>query len=200
MFRRHDTRAFGDQLRFERARWRNSVFVAKQLRTALENPGLAGDPDAVITRGEAAVEFRRLHPQAARMLGEAVVAAAIPDRSACRWCMAAAYGRVHRVPVPNPRNLGAQFLLGPPCRHAQRMGPVERRAVMAELSRRVEPSRLEARRRLLAETVERQRRLVASGAKPGFVVGDPASWRRWARMDLTSRAPWVLDRRQGRRR
>jgi hypothetical protein len=194
VMRRHDMRTRFDQALAEKARWHDPLFAAQQLRTVLDYPSLPGDPYAFITRKQAAEEFRRWHPGAVQRLGgEAVLAAATPAQSACRWCMAAAHSRVHRVRTPDPANLGARFLLGPPCRHAQRMDAAERQAVMAALRDRVEPSRLDARRRQLTEVVGRQRQLVASGAARGFIVGDPASWRRWARQDLANRAPWVLD-------
>jgi hypothetical protein len=87
-----------------------------------------------------------------------------------------------------------------PCTHGRRLGWSERQALMVQLAKRVEPSRIAVRRRQAAEGIERQRQLVASGAERGFVVGDPASWRRWARQDLADRAPWVLDERKPPRR
>ena len=198
-WRRHDTMVYGDRLRAERRQWMSPQFVARQLLVALENPTLAGDPYAVISRAEAANEFVRLHPQAVqRMGGEALVAGATPERSACRWCMASAYALVHRKPVPSPLSGAAQLLLGPPCGHVGRMTKAELKQLMAKLSPRFETSRREARRRQQAEQVEQQRQLVASAGNRPFVIGDPASWRAWARQDVANRAPWVLDNRKGR--
>jgi hypothetical protein len=198
-WRRHDTMAYGDRLRAERRRWQSPRFIAEQLVTALNHPSLPGDPNAVIGRAEAAREFGRLHPSAVQRLGgEAVVAAAVPEQSACRWCHATYFALIHRKPLPNPANFGVRLLLGEPCNHAGRMTPAERKQLMAKLNARIAPSRTAARRHQQAKLVEQQRALVASGGNRPFVIGDPASWRAWAREDVANRAPWVLDRRRGR--
>jgi hypothetical protein len=200
-WRRHDTTAYGDRLRAERRQWQSPRFVAQQLVVALENPTLAGDPNAIISRAEAAREFARLHPTAVQRLGEAVVAGAVPSRSACRWCASTLWALVHRKPVPNPLDPGVRLLLGPPCSHGSRMTPAERRDLMAKLNARVAPSRTAVRRRQQAKVIEQQREIRASGGKGGFAVGDPKSWRRWAAEDLPARAPWAtnvrLDNREG---
>jgi hypothetical protein len=190
--RRHDVFAFGDRLRAERQQWQNPTFVARQLLVALGSPTLAGDPDAVISRSEAAREFARLHPAAVQRLGEAVVAGAAPERSACRWCAATLFSVVHRKPPPNPANPGVRLLLGEPCSHTGRLTQAERREMMRRLSARVAPSRTAVKRAEAAKLIQRQRRqLIASGRTPGYAVGDPASWRAWARKDLANRAPWA---------
>jgi hypothetical protein len=178
-----------------RARWNDPLYVAQQLRVMLEYPTLPGAGLRIITRQEAATEFQRLYPRAARRLGAAVIAAATPKTSACRWCAAALYSRVHGVPAPNPRNLGARALLGMPCSHPRRLTAAGRRAAMRQLAQRIEPSRLDARQRQFIEVTKRTRALVAAD-QADFNSGDPASWRRWARKDLKRRAPWVLDRRR----
>ena len=196
--RRHDVFAYGDRLRAEREQWKSTRFIAKQLLVSLKNPTLVGDANAIISRAEAAREFARLHPAAVQRIGEAVVAGATPERSACRWCASTLWAMVHRKPVPNPRDPGVRLLLGEPCSHGSRLSPSERREMMAKLNARVALSRTAVRRREQAKLVEQQRAIRASGGKGGFAVGDPASWRAWARQDVANRAPWVLDNRKGR--
>jgi len=203
-WRRHDTTARFDQALAERERWKSPRFAAKQLQVCLEHPTLVGDASQLISRSEAARQWLRLHPKAAeRIGGEAVIiGGAAPERSACRWCMSVMYAQIHKKPMPNVANPGVRLLLGEPCSHTGRMSPSERRAMMKRLSARIAPSRAAAKRHQQAKVIEQQREIRASGGKGGFAVGDPASWRAWAREDVANRAPWAsdvrLDSREGR--
>jgi hypothetical protein len=118
--------------------------------------------------------------------------------------MAVMYARINLKRMPSPADPAAQLLLGPLCSHTGRMSQAERRAMMKKLNARVAPSRAAARRHQAAKVIEQQREIRASGGKGGFAVGDPASWRAWAREDVANRAPWAsdvrLDSREGRYR
>jgi hypothetical protein len=152
--RRDDTRARYDAAMADRARWTRATFVAKQLRTALENPGRPFDP-YILSRKEAADEFRRLHPQATKLLGDAVVAAATPEKSACRWCHGVAYARVHQVPLPDRTSAAVRSLLGRPCAH-----PASLRGQMDAVLAKVAPYRREVQARARKATFNS---LIASG-------------------------------------
>jgi hypothetical protein len=203
-FRRHDVFARYDRALAEREQWKSTRFIARQLLVSLEHPTLVGDASQLISRAEAARQFARLFPRAVERIGEAVVAGAVPERSACRWCASTLWATVHKRPRPNAADPGVRMLLGEPCSHTGRLTRSERRAMMAKLNARVALSRTAVRRRQQAALVEQQRALVASGGNRPFVIGDPASWRAWAREDVANRAPWAsdvrLDSREGRYR
>jgi hypothetical protein len=152
--RRDDTRARYDTAMADKARWRNPMFVARQLKTALENPGRPFD-SYLVSRKEAAAEFSRLNPSAVRLLGDAVVAAATPEKSACRWCHSVSYARVHQVPLPDPTSFATRFLLGPACQHQTSL-----RGQMDAMLARVEPARRAVRARARSATFKS---LIASG-------------------------------------
>jgi cytochrome c553 len=152
--RRTDTKAYGDKLRAERARWNSPAFVAKQLRVALENPTRVFD-SYLATRAEAVAEFRKAHPQAVQVLGAAAIVAATPASSACRWCHGAAFSRVHRIPPPDSSSIAVRSLLGPPCAHQPHL-----RAQADAVLKRVEPYRRAVRARARAATFNS---LLASG-------------------------------------
>jgi hypothetical protein len=151
---RDDTRAYSDRLRVERTRWNSPTFVAKELATTLANPALVFSP-YVASRKEAAAEFVRLHPSAVRLLSAAVIAAATPVRSTCRWCHASQYAKVNKTAPPDPTGYAVRSLLGPPCRH-----PTSLRAQADAVLARVEPYRREVRARAKSAAFKS---LIASG-------------------------------------